>query len=70
MTIGTAIQAAASGDSTIGHTVSAAALGGGFSAMAVWGLQLAHLDPPASVSQAVTVICMVAASWIMQKVSQ
>jgi len=64
------VNAAASGDSPIGHTVSAAMLGGGLSGIIVWLLQLAHLDPPAAVAQGITACCMVAASWIMQKVSQ
>lgn len=58
-----------SGDNLIGHTVTAAALGDGLSSIVVWGLQVAHLVPPASVDQGITAICMVAASWLMQKIS-
>lgn len=74
MELGTQLTAAAntvaSGDSTLGHVVTAAVLGDGLSSMAVWALQLAHLDPPAAAAQGVTAICMVAASWIMQKVAK
>lgn len=65
----TAVNNVASGNSLIGHVVTAATLGDGLSSIAVWCLQLAHVDPPAAVAQGITAICMVAASWILQKVS-
>lgn len=69
MTIQTAIQSTASGDNTIGHVVTAATLGDGLAAILVWGLQSAHLAPPASVAQGITAVCMVIASYAMQKLS-
>lgn len=65
----TALQTTLSGDNIVGHTVTAAVLGDGLSSVAVWILQLNHLVLPASVEQGITAICMVAASYIMQKIS-
>lgn len=64
-----AVSNAASGNSLIGHVVTAATLGDGLSSIAVWLLQLAHVDPPAAVAQGITACCMVAASWIMQRIA-
>lgn len=63
------LQTTLSGDNLIGHTVTAASLGGAFSAITVWLLQVVHLVPPASVDQGITVISMVLASLVMQKIS-
>jgi len=65
-----AVNNVASGDNVVGHVVTAAMLGDGLSSVAVWALQVSNLAPPASVSQGITAICIVVASWIMQKVSQ
>lgn len=75
MTIATAIQNAASSvapdTAPLAHTVTAAALGGGFSSFAVWVVQtFAHVVPPDSVDQWFTAIGIVAASWMLQKLGQ
>lgn len=64
-----AIVDVTSGDHLVGHVVTAAMLGDGLSSVAIWALQLTHVDIPASVSQGVTAICIVLASYIMQKLS-
>lgn len=65
-----AVVKASSGDNIIGHVVSAAVLGDGLSSMAVWSIQtFAHVDPPAAVSQGITAICMVVASYVMKKLA-
>lgn len=69
MTLQSALTSAASGDNMLGHVVTAATLGDGLASISVWGLQLAHLVPPAGVDQGITAVCMVAASWIMQKLA-
>ena len=70
MEIAKLTNAVVSGDNLAGHVVSAATVGYALSGFAVWILQLVHLDPPASVSQGITTISMLAASWIMKKVSE
>jgi hypothetical protein len=69
MTIQNVVQNVSSGGNTIGHVVTAATLGDGLSSVLVWGLQSAHLDPPAAVSQGITAISMVIASYLMQKLA-
>lgn len=68
--VATAVNNAASGNSLVGHVVTAATLGDGLASIAVWALQLAHVDPPAAVAQGISAVCIVAASWIMQRASQ
>lgn len=63
-------QRVASGDNVVSHVVTAGAFGGALSGVAVWILQLCHLDPPASVDQSLTIICIVAASVIMKRLGQ
>lgn len=67
MTIENLVQTSASGDNTIGHVATASMLGGAFASIAVWGFQLAHIMPPATVEAAFGVVGSVAASWILQK---
>jgi len=74
MTVATAIKSAATAVSPeiapLAHTVTAAALSGGFSSFMVWNLQtFAHRSPPDSVDQWFTAIGIVAASWLLQKLS-
>lgn len=70
MTVTAAIQGAASGENMTGHVVSAAALGGGFSAFVVWVLQTwVHVAPPDDVGQWFTAVGIVAASWLLQKIA-
>jgi hypothetical protein len=69
MSLSSAVTNAAAGDNVIGHVVTAGALGGAISGVTVWGLQCAQLNPPASIDQSITVICMVIASWILQKLA-
>lgn len=74
MTISTAIQSAATAVSPavapLTHTVTAAGLGAGFSAFVVWNIEtFAHRVPPTSVDEWFTAIGIVAASWLLQKIS-
>lgn len=69
MTIQAVTQNVLNANNTTGHVVTAAMLGDGLAAIMVWGLQVAHLSPPASVDQGITAICMVIASYVMQKLS-
>ena len=48
MTIQNVVQNVSSGGNTIGHVVTDATLGDGLLSIMVWGLQTAHLDPPAA----------------------
>lgn len=75
MTIAATVQGAASAvtpaNGALAHTVTAAALGGGFSSFVVWCLQtFAHVVPPDSVDQWLTALGVVCASWLLQRLAQ
>lgn len=62
------VASVASGDNLTGHILTAAGLAGAFSVVSIWLLQtFAHVGVPADVAQGWTLICIIPASLILQK---
>lgn len=57
------------GDNTLAHVATASGLGAALSVLVTWGFTLAQITVPDKVEEAFGVLCAVAASWLMQKIS-
>jgi hypothetical protein len=63
------VQTIASGDNTTMHVAGVSVVGGAIAGIVTWGLQLAHMPPPAEVTVSIGILCTVAASYLAQKLS-